>query len=182
VYYELNSDEANMSAYVSDVRSTGKSLISGNPITVRPETLPFQYSFSDSSGAPLFDYYSALNIMSAKLTETLERAGVDNLQKFACELSPDGGGPVRSDFFTVNILGLVSCADVAASKTTELGSSFYFHNLVLRAEKTGDLLMFRLAESEMTVIVHESVAAAIKGAKLNGIVLKPLKQSASGKV
>ena len=174
MYYQLESDEGGMTAYVKRVHATSFPLIQGVPIDAKKEVLPFRYKYRDPHGKPLFDYYSANKLMSRRLVEALEAAGVDNLQKFETELEDEATGKVSADFWTVNIIGLVECADVEASKTSELGSSFYFHDLVISPEKAGDLLMFRLAESMINVLVHEKVARAIQAGGFRGIVLNPL--------
>jgi hypothetical protein len=167
MYYQLESDEGGMTAYVKRVHATSYPLIQGVPIDATKEVLPFRYRYRDPYGKPLFDYYSANKLMS-------RAAGVDNLQKFETEMEDETTGKVSADFWTVNIIGLVECANLEASKTSELGSSFYFHDLVISPEKAGDLLMFRLAESMINVLVHEKVAHAIQAGAFRGVVLTPL--------
>lgn len=175
MYFQLECDESKMTAYLKRENHATNSLIDGTFIDPTEEDLPFLVTYDDPTGSPLFDYYSGKSIMSRKMVNALKQAGADNLQEFATEMRNKRTGEVNNDFVTVNLIGLVSCANVSESETSELGSSYYFHNLVIDPAKTGGLLLFRLAESQIDVLVHERVADALKAAKLNGVVLNPIK-------
>jgi len=168
-----------MTAYVTPENECSESLVRGRLIDPTGERLPFRYSYRDPFGNPLFDYYSANNLMSRRLVETLEKAGVDNLQKFETHLVDERTGKINKDFWSVNIVGLVSCADVDLSTTSELGSSYYFHDLILDPTRIGDLLVFRLAESLIDVLVDERVAKQIESGGFRGVVLRSLKTAPS---
>ncbi len=175
MYFQLECDENTMTAYLRRENHATNPLINGVFIDPTEEDLPFRVTWEDPTGSPLFDYYSGKNIMSKKMVNVLRQAGVDNLQEFATEMQDKRTGESTNDFVTVNILGMVSCANVAESETSELGSTYYFHDLVIDPAKTGGLLLFRLAESMIDVLVHERVAEALKAAKLRGVVLNPVK-------
>lgn len=180
MYYQLESDEAEMTAFITPENESSESLIMGTLLDAENEELPFRYTYNDPTGSPLFDYYSGDNLMSKRLVAALEKAGVDNLQKFEVELVNEKTGKVNKDFWNVNIIGLVSCAEVDLSETSELGSGYYFHNLVIDPTKVGDLLMFRLAESMMDVLVEERVARAIEAGAFRGVVLNPVDTTPEG--
>lgn len=123
----------------------------------------------------LVDYYGNVCVMSLKLVEVLLNAGVDNLQIFPAYITDAGTGErVKQDYRFVNIVGMISCADVKASESSPLGGTYYFHELVIDESKARGLLLFRLAESPSEVVVHERVAAAIDKAILRGLRLERL--------
>lgn len=182
MYYQLESDEPGMTAYITEVRGCSEPPIRGRFIDPADEELPFRYSFRDPTGKPLYDYYSGDSLMSKRLIAALEKAGVDNLQQFETELVDEKSGAVNNDYSVVNIIGLVSCANIEESKTSELGSSYYFHDLVIDPKKIGDLLMFRLKESMINVLVEEKVAQAIKAGGFRGLLLTPVDTAPNAEV
>lgn len=182
MYYQLESDEPGMTAYVTRVAGSSGSLVRGRFIDPADEQLPFRYTYRDPTGKPLYDYYSGKSLMSKRLIAALEKAGVDNLQQFETELVDETTGAVRNDYSIVNIVGLVSCANIEESTTSELGSSYYFHDLVIDPRKIGDLLMFRLKESMINVLVEEKVAQAIKSGDFRGVLLTPVDTAPNAEV
>ena len=177
MYYQLGCDEATMTAYVVPENEPWHSLIDGQLIDPASESPPFKYRYKDPTKSQLFDYYSAPDLMSKRLVSALEQAGVDNLQKFEAELVDEATGQVNSDYWVVNIVGLVECANLDSSKTSELGSGYYFHELVIDPSKTQGLLMFRLAQSGIDILVHQKVATAIEQGKFRGVTLTALSES-----
>lgn len=114
VYYLLDCDEFTMTGYIEKV-SGPQVPIRGKPF---PDTMskiydpddyvfPYQMTFLDKHGKPPFDYYSGDSLMSRRLVETIEAAGVDNLQRFDVVMTDKSTGAVNHDF-VVNILGLVA--------------------------------------------------------------------------
>ncbi len=123
----------------------------------------------------LGDYYSECSLMTPKLIDVLRKAGVDNLQVFEAKvLDAKTGEEISVPFSFVNVLGLVSCANMDESEHSPLGSINYFHELVIDEERAKGALMFRLAESRFEVIVAEPVAEAINTGNLKGIVADPI--------
>jgi hypothetical protein len=179
MYYQLECDEDTMTAYVTPENESSESLVRGRLIDAEEEILPFRYSYRDPTGAPLFDYYSGDCLMSKRLVEALEKAGADNLQKFEVELVDEQTGKVNTDFWNVNIIGLVACAKLDESQTSELGSSYYFHDLVIDPKKIGEMRIFRLAESLIDVLVDDHVAEQIQAGGFRGIVLNAVKAAPS---
>ena len=83
-------------------------------------------------------------------------------------------GETFENYLAVNVVGLVSCADLAKSDARPLAHVQYFLKLEIDPGKPRDALMFRLAESPMEIIVYEKVAKAIKKGRFTGIVLEPV--------
>jgi len=177
MYYLLECDEDNMTAYIS---SDGKPIyvpIDGQVVDANKYSTPFLYKYHDHFGEPLFDFYSSGCLMSNRLVAAIEEAGCNNLQLFDAELRNEENDILNKEFCAVNIVGLVKCADVEASTTSKLGGGHYFHNLVIdinNVNNVNDLGIFRLAESLMDIIVNESVANSIKAKNLRGVQLIPL--------
>lgn len=180
VYYLLDCDMVTMTGYIDQ--------ISGPEIPIRGRTFPdttskiydpddyvfpYQMTFLDKHGKPPFDYYSGSSVMSRRLVKTIEAAGVDNLQKFDVVMTDKTTGAVNHDF-VVNIVGLVAAADMSKSEAIPLGGGQVFTRLEIGPNKPQGLSMFRLAESLISVIVHERVAEAIEKGDFRGVTLARL--------
>lgn len=163
-----------MTAYITPINECSVPLIRGRIIDESTESTPFEYTYDDPTGSPLFDYYSGDCLMSKRLVSVLEKAGVDNLQKFETELIDKNTKARRNDYYTVNIIGLVSCASIEESDTSKIGTSYYFHNLVIDPKKTKGILAFRLAESKIDLMIHENIAREIQANGFLGIELNPV--------
>lgn len=117
--------------------------------------------------------WSPLPLMSRRLVNALQQAGVDNLQLYPTRLiNPQGEKPPPEDhYLAVNILGLVAAADRVRSKLNpdvpERMISTDFHSLVIDPEKAHDLLMFRLAENVSAVLVHERVKRFVEASGIH---------------
>ena len=143
--------------------------------------LPFEFSMKiranpdESIQEPRLEAYSpAKELMRKDLVQALQDAGVDNLQVFPAVLSHKEKGLLIHDYVVVNIVGLVSCAAVDDSDAIPIAGGYYFNELVINAADTNGLLMFRLAESKMDVLVHESVAKKIMAYNFPYLVFTPL--------
>lgn len=174
MYYEIDSDTDAMTAFITPEHECSRSLVSGAILRDVDGEAPFRYRYRDPTGAPLGDYYASSCLMSERLVAILERAGVDNLQRFAVELVDELTGEVRRDFWCVNVVGMVACADMSRSNAAEFGESYVFYDLALDARKTHDLRMFRVAESLINVLIHESIVDALRGGGVTGLVLTPV--------
>jgi len=99
---------------------------------------------------------------------------VSNIQYFDATLSNPLTGEVRHDYKAFNIVGLVACADMAASQLMGTSSSTMgdadFHSLVIDESKTGGALMVRLAENMSAIVVHKQLKDAITAAGIPGFV------------
>ncbi|MBK6694609.1 MAG: hypothetical protein IPG50_20725 [Myxococcales bacterium] len=100
--------------------------------------------------------------------------GVDNIQYLDAVLkNPDTGAEYR-DYKAYNIVGLVACADLVASRYLGGGSGspgdLGFESLVIDESKTGGALLFRLAENASAIVVHEKVKDALEASGIPGFV------------
>lgn len=114
-------------------------------------------------------------LMSRRLLAALQACGIDNLQAYETRLiEPRGEKPPPPDYYVaVNIIGLVAAADLQKSKlnpeTPDRLISADFRSLAIDQSKTGDLLIFRLAENISAVLAHERVRAEIEKRGINSL-------------
>lgn len=99
------------------------------------------------------------------LIAALESFGVDNLDKYPVSIADPDDGKVYTNFKAVNIVGVVSAADMKKSEY-ELRNGLpsmdvAFDELVLKEDDVRGRLMFRLAENLTAVLVHESVRGCL---------------------
>ncbi|WP_431688126.1 imm11 family protein [Hahella sp. NBU794] len=120
------------------------------------------YSEDDSLHMPSY-LQAAAPIFRDDLISALEECGINNLETYNAEISDPDNGAVYSNYKVVNIIGLISAADMqkSAAIVHDSGSSpLYdvdFDSLVIDPAKAGGHYFFRLAESTNALIVHEKV-------------------------
>ncbi len=147
----------------------------GRPIT-EPVPQPLVYTLDpDYGGNPKPMYYEkAIPVMRDDVAEALAKAGVDNIQYFDALLKDPASGAEYPNYKAYNIVGLVACADMAASQRMGISNSTMgdvdFASLVIDESKTGGALLFRLAENVSAIVVHEAVKNAIEAAGIPGFV------------
>lgn len=155
----------------------GRSLAAATPPAFR-FTRTVDEGVNGSKEAPvMFSYFPNVSLMERRLVEVVQDAGVDNLEVFPAVIRDAETGEEIHDYVAVNVLGLVACADMALSEADPIADVYAFDNLVIDPDKVQDLLMFRLAESQIEIIVEEQVAAAIEAGGFTGVVLTPLQES-----
>jgi hypothetical protein len=117
-------------------------------------------------------YKAAAPLMRDDLCTALGDAGVDNLQLFSAVLR-DTQGVEHQSFKAVNIVGVVSAADLAQSTMMGTTDSTLidadFHALVFKKSAPKDLLLFRLAEAVNAIVVHERVRRVIEERAIPGM-------------
>lgn len=144
------------------------SWIAGRLIDVAvPQPLEFTVesdeddSDPDEPGVLLEMYQDSGVLMTDRLVNSLNEAGVDNLQVFDAVIRDPKTGIVATNYKVVNVVGVVSCADLGSSIFTVHGGSplidVSFDSLVIDEKRAGGQLLFRLAESLSAIIVHDRV-------------------------
>ena len=100
-------------------------------------------------------------LMRKDLIKALQEVGVDNLQLYDAVIENPYTGKDVMDYQAVNIIGLVAAADLDQSNYKAFSDpptvDTLFRNIVIDESKTGGALMFRMAESVSTIIVHQRV-------------------------
>lgn len=174
MYYRLQGNSATLTTYVEAINRTEDSLVLGDMLDEQYEELPYLYSYHDSSGNPLPDFFEGACIMSTKMYDVLKGCGVNNIQALPLQFVDKETQDVKDDFIVFNVMGLVSCAKLDESDQVPLGGGGYFHNLVIDAAKTNNLPIFRVAESLMDIIVSDVVAKKLEENDIQGITLTPV--------
>jgi hypothetical protein len=105
---------------------------------------------------------SEFPIMSKRFLELFQGAGVDNLQTFPIIIKSEGDGTIWKDYFGVNVLGVIACADLSKSTYDEIMPDHYiFDELAIDAKKAKGALLFRLQEDSTSIIMDGSVGKYI---------------------
>lgn len=183
MYYRLDVDLVGQNVYIEEASNKFVSLISGSRLPENTPT-PFRYTMevdADEEGQEtdplMYAFFPESCLMQRPFLRALRGAGVDNIQSFPAIITDRRSKRRIDDYETANVVGLVSCARVEESRTSPLADVYYFHDLVIDPSRTGALRLFRLAESQMEIIVDEKVAEAIRNGDFAGVVLEPLRES-----
>ena len=95
------------------------------------------------------------------LIDAMKKCGVDNIQAFDVIVMDPETGTAIDDYKAVNIVGLISAANMEESIATVHQNppliDVEFDELVIDEDKAKGALLFRLAESTGTIIVHKNV-------------------------
>lgn len=106
-------------------------------------------------------YQYGVVLMTDRLLTALREAGADNLQTFDAVIRDPHVGTVTTNYKVINVVGVVSCADMSQSAYTPPDGvpliDVSFDSLVIDEKRVGGLLLFRLAESLSAIIVHQRV-------------------------
>ncbi|NOK21586.1 imm11 family protein [Corallococcus carmarthensis] len=137
-----------------------------------PAPIPLKLRGTDEEGWVLGELWlTPITVMSKRLHEVLLRAGVDNLDTYAVELTDPEDGTVYRDFVAFNLVGKVAAADAGKTRFAAGGKertgSADIDSLAVDLDKTRGALMFRLAESVNAIVVHASVKDAIEAAGIS---------------
>lgn len=144
---------------------------------IEDEDFDFDLAEKENKGSGLYAYYPNECLMSCQMVEDIKQAGADNLQILPAMVKDVETGMLLGDYLVVNVIGMVSCADMEKSEYDPLGEASYYHELVIQESKIHDLLVFRLAEYPPDIIIHETIANALMDKQHNGLVLEPLKSA-----
>jgi hypothetical protein len=141
----------------------GLAFIHGKMITI-PVDNPMIFTTNAKAGDAMIDFQDgSFPVMSKRFLEIMKASGVDNLQTFPIIIKSEEDDTIWDNYFIVNILGMIACADLSKSTYDEIMPGFYsFDELAIHAEKAKDTLLFRLQEDPTTIIMHRSVGQYIK--------------------
>lgn len=121
----------------------------------------------------LLPYFDAPPVISNAFHQALIEAGVDNLDAYDCILRSEDGTIEYKGFKAVNIIGVIRATGdgtVFTSESRLIDASM--DKVVIDPRKTMNALMFRLAESVTTVVVHERVKRYIEKKGFPSIVFR----------
>lgn len=127
----------------------------------------------DGYAGPPHDYQdSAVPLVSKRMKEALEAAGVDNIDHLPITVRNTETGQAF-EYFAFNLLGLVAAADYAKSRFTSLDGDFVgdsqVHDLAVDPGKARGMLMFRLKEKFSVILVHRQVKESIEAAGIASV-------------
>lgn len=136
---------------------------------------PLHFEFDPHAGDALPDFFAPpIPLMSRRMVQALEQAGVDNIDTYSATITNEDGSGTVTDFVAVNILGLVKCADLESSEceiddASEPGG-VTFDSLVIDESRARGLRFFRLFEAPQGIVVHDSVKQRLEEANLSALV------------
>lgn len=113
----------------------------------------------------------SIPLMSKRLREAIESAGVDNLEFHPITVR-NAATSEAYEYFAFNVVGLVAAADPWKSSSRS-GRDFVahsqIHDLVIDDASARGLLMFRLKERFTVILVHRTVREAIERAGIGSV-------------
>ena len=125
-------------------------------------------------GGNLTDFFpSSIPLMSVKMLNAIEQAGVNNIDSYPATLLEASGVPVQEEYRAINIIDRVACADLEASECFMIDPDdpigIDFDSLVIDEERAKGHNFFRLSEAVNGIVVHDSVREALEPLNLRGI-------------
>jgi hypothetical protein len=161
MYYTIKSDPFHERGIFDDPKfPDGVSFLKGAWIDWLPQTPLIFKSNCDSENPPREFMGGALPVWSKNLLNAFQAAGCDNFQFFPAIINDDDGKVNWDNYFAINVLGLISAADLFLSKYIKIserpsGLKFLgFQDLVIDPKMVQGLPFFRLAENPLEIIVH----------------------------
>jgi hypothetical protein len=123
-------------------------------------------------GAELPDFMERpFVVMSARMRDALDRAGVDNVQYIPALVQMERSRQVQPGFWLANILGSLMCVDNVASELDD-GPLQQRDSFVVDPIKTYGLGLFRLAEDTRMLLAAPRVQNALHRAQLRGVLFQ----------
>ena len=117
---------------------------------------------ANDNGPEMPEYLKGLiPLFRHDLIAALQRGGVDNLDLYNAAVIETDNQTRHTNYKAANIIGAIAAADMGLSNATvNMGGPVIdvdFDGLVVDEKKTRGSLMFRLAESVHTILVHEKL-------------------------
>lgn len=127
----------------------------------------------DGYAGPLDEFKDEnVPLMSKRLKETLESAGVDNLRFYPIAVRHKKTKKTH-EYFAFNLIGLVDAVDLGKSTMTSVDGDFMgdtvISELSVDEAKPRGLLMFRLKQKFSVILVHRRVKEAVEGAGITSV-------------
>lgn len=114
----------------------------------------------------LLPFYNTPQIMRADVYEAVRSAGVDNVDVYKALVKREDGSVFAENYLAYNILGALKATDLGKSQFAPENPSRMIdasiEKLTVDESRARGLLMFRLAESIRTIVVHETVKSAVE--------------------
>lgn len=146
---------------------------------VSPPPNPLRLMLSEASGEFFGDIVEPfVTVYSTKLRSALTAFGVDNVEYFPVELEHPRTHRVEREYWLANVVGRVSCVDLANSTYTPSGSGkgLNLEGFVIDSRRAPDAPLFRLDEQPTLVVINEALQAHLAGANLRGVRMTPTEE------
>lgn len=174
-YYILTEDEYldyGIQGYGNP--QTEISFLTGKKIEQEVPLLIFEVDFPSGFSLPHL-FTGGTSLVSQEMVHLLEKAGVKNIQTFPVVLHNPTTEESWNDYVILNILGLVEAADLESSEYDVIMEGdehnlplLAFNSVCLLRAKLNDLLLFRMAESPATIIIHRKISDLLMSNKPEG--------------
>lgn len=128
----------------------------------------------EENHAALPDYFEldATPIVSERFVQQLKSLPIDNYQLFPVEVRFPGRQ--ITGHYILNVVGLISCVDEAASECNMYKSSIMrIKHLVLKADLAKDLDLFRVEEYPLAMAISERIKQGLESGSLTGMLIMP---------
>jgi hypothetical protein len=168
-HYFLESDDTLDHGITSGPTLPDGAILAGTPVD--PRTLPaLDYEVDLPANAPWPHFLTGGTVLaSTRFVEVLEAAGARNFERFPARLRNPETGQSRDDYVLLNVLGLYAATDPARSRGDTLVPGDVgipalqaMIEVVLDAERTPNLHMFRLAEDPSLLVIDAHLRAALR--------------------
>jgi hypothetical protein len=131
----------------------------------------------DGFAGPPDDFQDmSVPLMSKRLRQAIESAGVDNIEFHPVTVRNTQTGEAY-EYFAFNLLGLVAAAGPATKMSSHDGDFIgdtQVYDLAIDESRARGLLMFRLKEKFTVILVHRKVKQAIERAGIGSVTfVKP---------
>jgi hypothetical protein len=126
----------------------------------------------DFETGTLLPFYPTPQIMRRDLYDAIRAAGVDNIDVWPAVVYSSTDEVISEDYVAYNVIGLIAAAGPQTKYAPENSDRFLaasFDSLEIDPNAARDALMFRLAESVRTIVVHERVKAEIEARGIQNV-------------
>jgi hypothetical protein len=107
--------------------------------------------------------------------DALVAAGADNVDAYPAVIRDENAGRESTDYRFLNVVGVVSCADLAASDSRELGPGVRIvDRIVMERARVPRAHIFRLAEDKLRVVVSDEVHEKLAAAGFDDVYFQPV--------
>ena len=146
----------------------GLDFLMGHPIeeTISENSILVTFECKKTDLPDYFEVDGA-PVANHKLINAFEEAGTSNFQAFPVDLHFENG--IVSGYYIFNIIGLISCIDLEATKCTKFGPSIArILDLKLKSESDYNATMFRDQKYKEIIFISENIKNRIEKNSITG--------------
>ena len=120
----------------------------------------------------LFD--TTIPLFSPRLLGCLRSAGIHNIDAYPMLLRRKDTGEVIEDYQAVNVIGRVDAVDLGASVyRSRFGKPYFTGPVAVDSDRCEGLEVFRLVHGPGFMVVNERIAAILRQAAFQALLLQP---------